>query len=77
MARSVSVVSRSTTSLAEPCVWVWTRSSAAIASGEFVATVPVGRVRIEFSAPNPMGKQKMYDTADNEWMTEGVPYAGK
>ena len=37
-------------------------SSAAIADGEFVATVPVGKVRIQYSAPKLMGKQKMYET---------------
>jgi len=40
-------------------------SSAAIAEGEFVATVPVGQVRIQYSAPKLMGKQKMYDTEDS------------
>ena len=40
-------------------------ASAAIDSGSFVATVPVGSYRVEFSAPKTVGKKKMYESPDS------------
>jgi len=36
-----------------------------VSEGSFTATVPVGRMRVEFSAPKVVGRQKMYDTPDS------------
>jgi hypothetical protein len=40
-------------------------ASAMVSEGKFTATVPVGRMRVEFSASKIVGRQKMYDTADS------------
>ena len=40
-------------------------ASAMIADGKFVTEVPVGKVRVEYSAPKLMGKRKMYQTEDS------------
>ena len=40
-------------------------ASAMVNQGEATATVPVGRMRVEFSAPKVVGQQKMYDTPDS------------
>ena len=40
-------------------------ASARIADGKFTAKVPVGRMRVEFSAPKVTGRQRMYDAPDS------------
>ena len=40
-------------------------ASAMVSEGAFTATVPVGRMRVEFSAPKVVGQQKMYNTPDS------------
>ncbi len=40
-------------------------ASASIAEGKFTATVPVGMMRVECSAPKVVGRQKMYNTPDS------------
>jgi len=40
-------------------------ASARIADGKFTAKVPVGLMRVEFSAPKVTGRQRMYDAPDS------------
>ncbi len=40
-------------------------ASAMVQEGEFTATVPIGRMRVEFSASKVVGQQKMYNTSDS------------
>ena len=40
-------------------------ADAPIVNGRFSATVPVGKKRVEISAPRVVGKRKMYDTPDS------------
>jgi hypothetical protein len=40
-------------------------TSARITDGKFTATVPIGEMRVEFSAGKIVGKIKMYDTPDS------------
>lgn len=40
-------------------------ASANVVAGEFNALVPVGKMRVELSAPKVIGRQKMYNTADS------------
>jgi len=40
-------------------------ASAMVKGGKFIATVPVGRMRVEFSAAKVVGQQKMYNTPDS------------
>jgi hypothetical protein len=40
-------------------------ASAAVADGKFTAAVPVGEMRVEFSAPKVVGRHKAYDTPDS------------
>jgi hypothetical protein len=40
-------------------------ASAAVRDGKFTAEVPLGELRIEFSAPKVVGKHKAYDTPDS------------
>lgn len=40
-------------------------ASAMITDGKFESEVPVGKVRVEYSAPKVMGKKKMYQTEDS------------
>ena len=40
-------------------------AAAIVSQGEFTATVPVGLMRVEFSAPKVVGRQKMYDAPDS------------
>ena len=35
-----------------------------VREGKFTATVPVGEMRVEFSASKVVGRQKMYDTPE-------------
>jgi hypothetical protein len=51
-------------------------ASAAILNGKYTANVPLGKNRIEFSAPKVIGKRKMYETADSpevDVVTELLP----
>jgi hypothetical protein len=40
-------------------------ASAAVTDGKFAAAVPVGEMRVEFSAPRVVGRHKAYDTPDS------------
>jgi hypothetical protein len=40
-------------------------ASAKVVGGKFTAAVPVGEMRVEFSAPKVIGRHKMYDTPDS------------
>jgi hypothetical protein len=40
-------------------------TSAKVTDGKFTATVPVGEMRVEFSAGKVVGKIKMYETPDS------------
>ena len=40
-------------------------ASVNVVAGEFKAVVPIGKTRVEFSAPKVIGRQKMYETADS------------
>jgi hypothetical protein len=40
-------------------------ASAMVMDGKFTAKVPIGQMRVEFSAPKVVGKQRMYNTPDN------------
>jgi hypothetical protein len=40
-------------------------ADAGITDGRFAATVPVGQMRVEITAPKVVGKQKMYDSPDS------------
>ena len=40
-------------------------ASAMVNDGSFTATVPVGQMRVEFSAPKVVGRRKMYDEPDS------------
>lgn len=39
-----------------------------VKDGRFRLPVPVGRARVEFSAPKPLGKKKVYDTPTSPWV---------
>lgn len=46
-------------------------ASAAIKDGKFAATVPLGEMKVQFSAPKATGKKtKMYDTPDSPTVDE-------
>jgi hypothetical protein len=40
-------------------------ASATVTDGKFTATVPIGEMRVEFSAPRIIGRHKVYDTPDS------------
>ena len=40
-------------------------SGAVVKDGKFTAEVPLGDMRVEFSAPKVVGKKKMYDTPES------------
>lgn len=40
-------------------------ASAMVTDGKFTATVPIGRMRVEFSAPKVVGRHRMYDTPNS------------
>ena len=40
-------------------------ASASIVDGNFTAKVPVGKMRVECSAPKALGRRKMYNTPDS------------
>jgi hypothetical protein len=40
-------------------------ATATIADGKFTAAVPVGEMKVEFSAPRIIGRHKAYDTPDS------------
>ena len=40
-------------------------TSAKVVDGKFTATVPVGEMRVEFSAPKVVDRRKAYDTPDS------------
>jgi len=40
-------------------------ASAAVTKGKFVATLPIGQMRVSFSAPKVVGTRQMYDMPDS------------
>jgi len=51
-------------------------TAAFVKDGKFSATVPVGRMKVRFSAPQVKGQRKMYDTPDSplvDVVTELIP----
>jgi hypothetical protein len=51
-------------------------ADAGITKGKFTATVPVGEMKVEITAPKVVGKDRMYDTADSpqvDVVTELIP----
>jgi hypothetical protein len=42
----------------------------AIVVGRFGAAVPIGKKRVEISAPKVVGKRKMYDTPNSPWVDD-------
>jgi hypothetical protein len=40
-------------------------ASASVAEGKFTASVPLGEMRVEFSAPKVVGRHKVYETPDS------------
>jgi hypothetical protein len=51
-------------------------ADAGITDGRFAATVPVGEMKVEITAPKVVGKHKMYDTPDSpvvDTVTELLP----
>jgi hypothetical protein len=40
-------------------------ASTKVADGKFSTTVPLGKMRVEFSSPKVVGKHKAYDTPDS------------
>lgn len=45
-------------------------ASAPVRDGKFTATVPIGEMRVEFSAPKIIGRHKVYDTPDSPVVDE-------
>jgi hypothetical protein len=43
-----------------------------VRDGKFTAAVPVGEMRVEFSAPKVTGRHKMYDTPDSPMVDDVV-----
>jgi hypothetical protein len=51
-------------------------ADAGITDGKFTATVPVGEMKVEITAPKVVGKHKMFNTADSpqvDAVTELIP----
>jgi hypothetical protein len=40
-------------------------AAAIVSEGKFTATVPIGSMRVKFSAPKVVGQRKMYDSPDS------------